>query len=120
MLVVQRKFTKEQQDRSWWNLTGTREVHLSNHYPNWMELVGPLESVAQKHARRCFKEQLTDGIKSEHALLDEKKKMLEQIKPEDWKEEAKAIKGLKDALENWDIALETAGFLSINGSIRNT
>jgi hypothetical protein len=63
---------------------------------------------------------LTDGIKSEHILLEEKKKMLEQIKPEGWKEEVKAIKELKNALKNWDIALDAAGFLSINGSIRNT
>ena len=49
----------------------------------------------------------------------EKKKILERLKPSGWEKDIGEIEELAEALESWELVLDTIGFLSINTSLRN-
>jgi len=69
--------------------------------------------------KKEFKERMLPSIEEKSQELDDDIEKLKFSKPDGWEHQIKAIKHLKKVLGDWRLDLDTVGFLSINGSIRD-
>jgi hypothetical protein len=107
---------KKDKDKSWWNLTKLKAVHLQEHLlaQDWEQKVQKAFELSRAEAKKRFAEQL------ETDLATEAKRLLEferQAKREGNANELQSLAALKQAIENWSVELDSVGFLSINGNI---
>lgn len=116
---IRSSLTRDGKDRTWWNLTKDRAERLAKFYAEggWANVVSKTERAARKIARKLFEQLLADALHAEHARLDEQERQLRALKLNSWEDEVVAQNQLRRAIDEWDMELDSVGFLSVNGGI---
>ena len=113
--------TEETKNRSWWNFTlnNTKVQLLARQYENsgWADLVKSAENKANRHARIVFKQKLEPVVVKERERINEQIRQASLSKSDDHMAEIAGLNSLLEVINSWNIELDTAGFLSINGGI---
>jgi ATP-dependent helicase HepA len=121
LLAIRRSFTKEGHNLTWFNFTlqNTRAQLLADYYAQsrWENLVAQMEGVARKQARVHFAAVLSDVIRTEFARIEEQIRQATIANADGWEDEVAGLEALRAAITGWDVELDIAGFLSINGGI---
>ena len=121
LLTVRRSLTTDGHNITWFNFTlqNTRVQLLADYYAHagWENLVSQVENVACKQARDHFAVVLSDAIKVEFSRIDEQIRQAKIAKADEWEDEIAGLEALRGAIKGWDVELDIAGFLSINGGI---
>lgn len=107
---------RRDKDRTWWNLTKMKAVHLQEQLlaQDWQQKVRAAYDLARAEAQRHFAEHLAGDLGAEQGRLQELER---QVKREGGAQELAPIAALRQALLNWKVELDSAGFLSVNGNI---
>ena len=121
LLTLRKSFKLEEKDLKWWNFTlrNQRVTLLQDRYdpPGWSALVSNVEHTARVHARARLSGALAPAFEAEHARIAEQIRHSEAAKADDWQDEVAGLKQLLRAISEWDLELDIAGFLSVNGGI---
>jgi hypothetical protein len=117
LLRLRRSFDKQNKGKIWKNLTKGKADLLSDHYSNWDELLRTIEKTARKHVHQRYNQILTPKIEEQLKCIDEQIRKLQFAKPDGCEDQAQDLCRLKEVLTDWDLELDIAGFLSINGGI---
>ena len=78
-----------------------------------------MEKISRKKAKDAFEEKLNPLVKEKQNALGEKIQQLRHAKPDGWKESVENSEKLQSIISNWDIQLDSVGFISINGGVKN-
>jgi ATP-dependent helicase HepA len=119
VLSIRKKLYRDTEKKIWWDLKQQHSILLTEYYPDWKEMIKKLEKVCRKKASAGFKEKLEPLIKEKQHLLSEKVHLLTHSKPDGWQDSIKNIEKLHSTLSEWNVHLDTIGFISINGGVRN-
>jgi ATP-dependent helicase HepA len=121
LLILRRSFTNETKDEVWKNFTlnNTRTQLLADRYanPGWEALVNRVEAKARIEAQRHFSLSLATILETESARIAEQIRQAKVARADDWEDEVGGLEALLKAIIEWDVELNTAGFLSVNGGI---
>jgi ATP-dependent helicase HepA len=108
-------------DKSWWNFTlkNQRIALINNRYTaaGWPDLLSKAEKKARKLARVRIAEALDPALASERTRIEEQVRQAKAARAADCKDEVEGLSQLLRALDEWDLELDIAGFLSINGGL---
>ena len=121
LLALRRSLALEGHNATWWNFTlkNERVSLLQDRYASvgWSPLVLKAEQRARDLARACLAEALSSSLESERARIAEQMRQSEAAKADDWKDEVAGLKQFLRAISEWDLELDIAGFLSVNGGV---
>ncbi len=81
---------------------------------DWQEKTRAAYELARAGAQRHFAEHLAGDLGAEQSRLQELER---QVRREGGTQELAPIAALRQALLNWSVELDSAGFLSVNGNI---
>ena len=90
---------------------------LTQRYEDWSDLFTESENIARGEVKKRLDGQLLDAIKIEKTRIDEQIRQAILSKSDQWEDEVSGYKLLKETLDNWDLEIDFAGFLSINGNV---
>ena len=116
---IRSSLTRDGKDRTWWNLTKDRAERSARFYAEsgWANVVSKAERVARNIAREFFEQLLADALQAERARLDEQERQVRSLKLIGWEDDVAAQNQLRQAIDEWDMELDSLGFLSVNGGI---
>jgi hypothetical protein len=121
LLSLRKGLTRDGQNRSWSNFTlkNGRSQLLADYYAkkDWSTLVSQTEEKAQEQARLLFSVALEMAVRNESIRVAEQIRHAYTSKSTGWEEEIAGLEALLDALSKWEVRLDIAGFLSINGGL---
>ena len=121
LLALRKSFAREAKNQSWFNFTlkNGRGQLLADYYAkkNWSDLVSNAEKKARSLAKLHFSDVLEPAIQNELARINEQIRQAAISKCAGWDEEVAGLEALRNALHDWEVRLDTAGFLSVNGGI---
>lgn len=121
LLSLRKSLTNETKDKTWNNFTlnNTKVQLLAERYanPGWETFVNRAEAIARTHAKQQLELSLTTVLETERARIAEQIRQANVAKADGWDDEIAGLKALLLAINEWDVELDTAGFLSINGGI---
>ena len=121
LLAVRKSIKKDDHDETWWNFTlnNTRVQILSDRYanPGWEDLTKRAEALARAQAKAHFCLSLTPALQSEQSRINEQIRQAKAAKADGWEDEIAGLEALLRAMNDWDVELDTAGFLSVNGGL---
>jgi len=119
LLSIRKGLTREGKDTIWRNFTlrNGRAQLLTERYQNWLSLVGQAERLARETAREHFKQSLATAIDHEHKRIAEQIRQASISKSDGWEEEVAGLNALIEGVKEWDLELDFAGFLSVNGGL---
>jgi hypothetical protein len=115
--ALRESLERKDKDRTWWNLTKMKAVQLQEQLlaQDWQQKVRAAYDLARAAAERHFAEQFAAELGAEQARLEELER---QVRREGAAaQELEPIAALRQALRNWKVELDSAGFLSVNGNI---
>lgn len=114
--ALRESLDRKDKDRTWWNLTKMKAVQFQEQLlaQDWQQKVRSAYELTRAEAERHFAAQLAGDLAAEQARLDEIER---QVRREGGTEELGPIAALRQALLNWKVELDSAGFLSVNGNI---
>jgi hypothetical protein len=114
--ALRESLDRKDKDRTWWNLTKMKAVELQEQLlaQDWQQKVRAAHDLARAEAQRHFAEHLAGDLAGEQRRLDE---LGRQVQREGATLELGPIAALRQALLNWKVELDSAGFLSVNGNI---
>jgi ATP-dependent helicase HepA len=121
LLNLRRSFTNDTKDEAWKNFTlnNTRTQLLADRYtnPGWEALVNQAEAKARIEAKRHFSLSLATILDTESARIAEQIRQAQVARADGWEDEVVGLETLLMAINEWDVELDTVGFLSVNGGI---
>lgn len=121
LLHIRRSLSMAAHNQTWWNFTvnNLRVQLLVDRYgnPGWEILVRRAEALARSKARAHFSLSLSPALESEGVRIAEQIRQAEAAKADGWEDEVAGLVALLGAIRDWDLELDTAGFLSVNGGI---
>lgn len=121
LLSIRKSLTNDGHNNVWRNFTlnNTRIQLLINFYSNigWEALVKKAEAVARSWAKEHFSLSLSTVLASERARVEEQIRQARVSRADDWEDEVAGLNAFLLAISEWDVELDTAGFLSVNGGI---
>ncbi len=121
LLSLRRSLTNEGKDTIWRNFTlnNTRVQLLAERYanPGWETLVNSAEAIARVEAKKHFSLSLANVLEIEAARIVEQIRQAKLAGADGWEDEIAGLEALLAAINDWDVELDTAGFLSVNGGI---
>jgi ATP-dependent helicase HepA len=113
--------TEESKNHAWWNFTlnNSKVQLLSRQYEesSWPDLVKNAENKANLHAQKIFKQNLKPVFEKERERINEQIRQASLSKSDDHMSETLGLNALLEAISEWNIELDTAGFLSVNGGL---
>lgn len=115
--ALRRSLTKENEGHTWRNLAEEGAGQLARFYADWMGLVRKCHDVAQNWIRIRFQETLAPILTAECARIAEQQRYVEHQKADGWEAEVDGLKMLARSILEWELELETVGFISVNGGI---
>jgi len=119
--AVRKSLKREAKDLTWWNFTLKNEQVklLSDRYavPGWEVLVNRSEAVARSLAKARLSLVLAPAFDEERLRIEEQVRQAKSARADGWEDEIRGLESLLLAMEEWDVELDVAGFLSINGGI---
>ena len=116
---IRQGLKREDKDTKWRNFTlkNGRVQLLMERYPDWSNLVAQAETVARSAARDHFTLALASAIDVESKRIEEQIRQARLSKSDQWEDEVAGLNALREAINRWDLELDFAGFLSVNGSL---
>lgn len=121
LLRLRRSLANGDKNRTWNNFTlnNTKVQLLAEYYATqgWESLVKRSESIARLKAKEHFKGILIPVLKDELARINEQMRQAKVSKADDREDEDEGSLALVNAIHGWDLELDIAGFLSVNGGI---
>lgn len=121
LLCTRRSLTNDGHNETWRNFTlnNTRVQLLADNYANvgWEELVNHAEALARSQAKAHFALTLAGVFESERARIVEQIRQAQIAGADGWEDEIAGLEALLLAISGWDVELDAAGFLSVNGGI---
>ena len=121
LLNIRRSLEIEGHNATWWNFTlnNSRVQLLSDRYanPGWEALTKRAEGLARSQARERFSLSLAPAVESERVRIREQIRQAKAAKASGWEDEVAGLEALLQAVNEWDVELDTSGFLSVNGGI---
>ena len=92
---------------------------LADYYanPGWEALVNRAETLARLQVKNHFSLSLAVVFESERARIVEQIRQAKVAMAEGWEDEITGLEALLGAINGWDVELDIAGFLSVNGGI---
>lgn len=121
LFSIRKSLANDAKDDTWRNFTlnNTRVQLLADYYanPGWEALVNRAEALARSQAKDHFALSLAAVFESERARIVEQIRQAKLAGADDWEDEIAGLEALLRAINEWDLELDTAGFLSINGGI---
>ena len=118
-LKIRRSFSTNNKVKVWKNLTKRTATYLTSYYLNWDQLIRSTEKIARLYIRERYDKILTPKIELQFENIDSKIMKLKTATPDGWEYQVVALNQLKNDLTNWELELDSIGFLSINGGILN-
>jgi ATP-dependent helicase HepA len=118
-LTFRRGLKPEEQNKIWQNFTlkNERVRLLAERYPNWPDLVADAEAAARAAVRERIAIALSPSIESERKRIEEQIRQARLSHSDDWEQEVAGLEALLEAINGWDLELDIAGFLSVNGGL---
>ncbi|WP_437312212.1 SNF2-related protein [Sorangium sp. So ce388] len=115
--AVRRALDKTGKDRHWWNWTKEKTLGLAKVFRDraWDALVRELYASAEYRARQLWRERLTPGLRAEFEQLGELERLIQRSAGSTT--ELLALRSWREALDAWNITLDSAGFLAINDAV---
>jgi len=121
LLAVRKSLKREGHNMTWWNFTlnNTKVQLLADRYavPGWETLVNRSEAAARALAKVRLSEALAPAFADERLRVEEQMRQSKAARADGWEDEVKGLEALLLAIEEWDVELDVAGFLSITGGI---
>ena len=121
LLSIRKSLANDAKDDTWRNFTlnNTRVQLLENYYASsgWEALVIRAEILARSVVRDRFSLSFAAVFESERARIIEQIRQAKVAAADDWEDEIAGLDALLLAINGWDVELDTAGFLSVNGGI---
>jgi ATP-dependent helicase HepA len=119
LLAIRRGLKPEEKNIKWQNFTlkNERVRLLVERYPSWPGLVADAEAGARSAVRERFATALAPSIESERKRIAEQIRQARLSRSDDWEQEVAGLEALLEAINGWDLELDFAGFLSVNGGL---
>jgi ATP-dependent helicase HepA len=119
LLSIRQGLQREDKDIKWRNFTlkNERVQLLTERYPDWPDLVAQAEAVARVAVREHFTLALSSAIELERKRIEEQIRQARLSKSDQWEDEVAGLNALLKAVNDWDLELDFAGFLSVNGGL---
>ena len=117
ILRLRRSLDRRNKGGLWKNVTKKNAQLLTQRYPSWNTMLHEYEKTAKSSARALYKEILTPKIDALNQVLFEEISKVEHGKSDCWKEKVESLSKLQLDIENWDVELDSLGFLSLNGGL---
>jgi len=115
LITLRRNLSPAQKDRTWWNLKDDKALYLQQLVGerDWQETTDKIHEIACKMARNYFEKRLKPTLDEEMARLKEQLRRTDYSSGE-FAVESVSFQLLGEALNNWQITTDTAGFLAVN------
>lgn len=119
LLKIRRSLQHHEKDLKWQNFTlkNARVQLLAERYPDWAALVARAEDAARSAVRERLTLVLSPVIEAEHKRIQEQIRQARLSQSDEWREEVAGLEALLKAISGWDLDLDLAGFLSVNGGL---
>jgi hypothetical protein len=121
LLILRKSLTNDKKDAIWNNFTlnNTKVQLLADHYAQhgWEKLVAGAESMARIQVKEYFSLSLATILETESARITEQIRQAKVACADGWEDEIAGLEALLLAVNEWDVELDTTGFLSVNGGI---
>lgn len=121
ILAIRKTLSNETKDEIWRNFTlnNTRVQLLADYYanPGWEQLVHRAETIARQKIKAHFSLILGSALEAEQTRIAEQIRQAQVAGTVDCEDEIAGLKALMCALNEWDVELDIAGFLSLSGGI---
>lgn len=121
LLNIRKSLSLDGHDVTWRNFTcnNMRVQLLADHYanPGWDTLTKRAEARARLKAKEHFTLSLAPGLESERDRINEQIRQAKGAKSDGWQDEVAGLEALIRVVTEWDLELDAAGFLSVNGGI---
>lgn len=118
-LAIRRGLKPEKKNIEWQNFTlkNAKVQLLAERYPDWADLVTKAESAARSAVRERLTLILSPAIEAEHKRIQEQMRQARLTQSDGWEQEVAGLDSLLEAITGWDLELDIAGFLSVNGGL---
>jgi ATP-dependent helicase HepA len=104
---------------SWFDLAGTRVAALTGAFRRpWAEVLAAAGEVAVAAAKRALTLKVQDALDQELKFLAELERGIDPAADPDAAHRREQFRRYRDAIEGWDVAVDSAGFLSVNAPLR--
>lgn len=115
LFSLRRGLSPAQKDRTWWNLKDEKAVYLQQLVGecDWQETTDKIHEVARRMAQNYFEKRLSPVLDAEISRLKEQLRRTDYNSGE-FATESVSFQLLGEALKNWQIITDTAGFLAVN------
>lgn len=116
-LHILESLDKAGKGRIWWNLTKQKALILQNVFisPSWDQLVCQLSKLATAEATRRFASEVNSVVAAASRCCSEQMRQLTNANGA--ANEMEQLQSLQRSLRDWQVQLDSVGFLSINGRI---
>ena len=121
LLMIRKSLTIKGHNDVWMNFTlnNSKVQLLEDYYAKigWDALVTGAEGVARLRVKDRFSFTLSPVIEMERVRINDQMRQAQDASADGWQDEVGGLKALLEAIDSWQIDLDTVGFLSINGGI---
>jgi hypothetical protein len=116
LLTIRSKLKPEHKDRSWWNLTKEKSRLLPQAFGQreWSDAVSHTYQLAKNRARHLFQQRLSLTLEAEPVRIAEQIRQAKGQPERLTENEIEALRLLLDSITNWNVELDSLGFLSVN------
>ena len=115
LFSLRRNLNPAQKDRTWWNLKDEKAVYLQQLVGerDWQETTDKIHEIARRMAQNYFEKRLKPVLDAEITRLKEQLRKTDYNSGE-FATESVSFQLLGEALKNWQMVTDTAGFLAVN------
>lgn len=112
---LRRNLTPAQKNQTWWNLTNEKTAYLPQLVgeQDWQEITDKIYDKARRMAQNYFEKTLKQNLRTEIDQLQERLQRTDFLSGE-FAVESASLQLLSEAIENWQVVTDTAGFLAVN------
>ncbi len=112
---IRRSLTPAQKNQTWWNLTNEKTAYLPQLVgeQDWQEITDKIYDKARRMAQNYYEKTLKENLQTEIDHFQEQIRRTDFISGE-FAVESASLQLLSEAIENWQVVTDTAGFLAVN------
>lgn len=112
---IRRSLTPAQKNQTWWNLTNEKTAYLPQLIgeQDWQEITDKIYDKARRMAQNYYEKTLKENLQTEIDHFQEQIRRTDFISGE-FAVESASLQLLSEAIENWQVVTDTAGFLAVN------
>lgn len=116
LLTIRSKLKPEHKNHTWWNLTKEKSQLLPQLFGprEWQDAVSHTYKLAKDSARLIFRQRLALTLEAETARIAEQIRQAKGQPHRFAENEIEALRCLLNSVTNWNVELDSLGFLSVN------